>query len=284
MHNVLSIQSAVAYGHAGNSSATFPLQRAGVNVLPVYTVNFSNHTGYGSWRGPMIPAADVAEVITGIDERGVLSRVDAVLAGYLGAADVGHVVLDAAALVKSRNPEAIFLADPVMGDVGRGFYARPGIPEFFREYIVAAANIMTPNLFELQYLVGRQTQTLHDVVAAAHQLRTQGPDIVLVTSVVASDASDGLLRMLAVDGDSTWLVETPTLDCSFVGSGDLTSAMFLAHWLRTRNVGETLGATASVVYSILEQTAVSGEPELQLVAAQEQVVSPTNIFTARPLS
>ena len=77
MHNVLSIQSAVAYGHAGNSSATFPLQRAGVNVYPVYTVTFSNHTGYGSWRGPMIAASDVADVITGIDERGALATVDA---------------------------------------------------------------------------------------------------------------------------------------------------------------------------------------------------------------
>ena len=284
MHNVLSIQSAVAYGHAGNSSATFPLQRSGVNVLPVYTVTFSNHTGYGSWRGPMIPATDVADVITGIDERGVLHRVDAVLAGYLGSAEVGQVVLDAASLVKCRNPKAIFLADPVMGDVGRGFYARPGIPEFFRDRVVAAADIMTPNLFELQYLVGRETSTLSDVAAAARELRAQGPGLVLVTSVVADDAADGLLRMLAVDADSTWLVETPTLDCSFVGSGDLTSAMFLAHWLRNQSLGETLGVTASVVYSILEQTALSGEPELQLVAAQDQVVNPTNVFTAYQLA
>ena len=76
---ILSIQSAVAYGHVGNSAAVFPLQRIGVEVLPVYTVNFSNHTGYGAWRGPLISPADVAEVLTGIEERGVFPQIDAVL-------------------------------------------------------------------------------------------------------------------------------------------------------------------------------------------------------------
>ena len=63
MPTVLSIQSSVSYGHAGNSSAVFTLQRSGVDVIPVYTVMFSNHTGYGSWRGPLIPADDVREVV-----------------------------------------------------------------------------------------------------------------------------------------------------------------------------------------------------------------------------
>ena len=61
--NILSIQSSVAYGHAGNSSAVFPLQRLGHEVWPVFTVHFSNHTGYGDWRGPLLSAADIADVI-----------------------------------------------------------------------------------------------------------------------------------------------------------------------------------------------------------------------------
>ena len=76
---VLSIQSAVAYGHVGNSAAVFPLQRIGVEVMPVYTVTFSNHTGYGAWRGPLISSDDVREVITGIEERGVFPHIDVIL-------------------------------------------------------------------------------------------------------------------------------------------------------------------------------------------------------------
>ena len=57
---VLSIQSHVAYGHVGNSAAVFPLQRLGIEVWPVHTVQFSNHTGYGAWRGPLLDPAATA--------------------------------------------------------------------------------------------------------------------------------------------------------------------------------------------------------------------------------
>ncbi len=284
MHTILSIQSAVAYGHAGNSAAVFPMQRAGVNVWPVYTVNFSNHTGYDTWHGPMIAASDVAAVVHGVDERGALETVEAVLSGYQGSAEVGQVILETAALVKQRNPSALFCADPVMGDLGRGFYARPGIPEFMKEHLVPAADLLTPNLFELQYLTGRTTKTLGDVLEAAEQLRERGPRIVLVTSVVADDLVPDPMRMLAVGEDEAWVVETPLLERDFTGSGDLTTAMFLTHWLKTENLAETLSTTASIVYSILEQTATSGDKELQLVAAQDHVVAPKHSFNATRLS
>lgn len=284
MRTVLSIQSAVAYGHAGNSSAVFPMQRAGINVWPVYTVNFSNHTGYDSWRGPMIDAEDVASVIQGINDRGVLPQVDAVLSGYQGSADMGQVILDAVAVVKQQNPDALFCADPVMGDVGRGFYARPGIPEFMREHVVGAADILTPNLFELQYLSGRDTTTVGDVLAAAEELRSRGPRIVLVTSVVADDMVDDPMRMLAVGDDGAWLVETPLLGRDFTGSGDLTTAMFLTHWLKSGNLADALSKTASIVYSILEDTTSAGERELTLVAAQDNIANPRHTFRAIALS
>ncbi len=109
---ILSIQSAVAYGHVGNSAAVFPLQRIGVEVLPVYTVNFSNHTGYGAWRGPLISPADVRDVITGIEERGVFGEIDVVLSGYQGSEGIGDVILDAVARVKAANPERCTRATP----------------------------------------------------------------------------------------------------------------------------------------------------------------------------
>ena len=278
MTTILSIQSSVAYGHVGNSAATFPLMRSGVEVWPVLTVHFSNHTGYGEWRGPLLAASDVAEVIRGIDDRGVLNRVDAVLSGYQGAEEVGSVVLDAVSLVKERSPRAIYCCDPVMGDVGRGFFVRPGIPEFMRDKVVPKAQIVTPNHFELDFLTGRETRTLDGVIEAAHALREVGPEIVLVTSVVTDTTADDELTMLAVTGDGAWQVTTPRLDRTFTGSGDLTAAMFLAHWLSTESAEKAVGATADIVYSVLKQTADSGLPELQLVAAQDEIVSPTYHF------
>ena len=137
---ILSIQSAVAYGHVGNSAAVFPLQRIGVEVLPVYTVNFSNHTGYGAWRGPLMPPEDVREVVTGIEERDALGEVDAVLSGYQGGEQIGEVILDAVARTKAANPAAIYACDPVMGNAASGCFVHPAIPVLLREKGCAACH------------------------------------------------------------------------------------------------------------------------------------------------
>lgn len=283
MTTILSIQSSVAYGHVGNSAATFPMMRIGVEVWPVLTVHFSNHTGYGQWRGPLLAADDVAQVILGIDERDVLHRVDAVLSGYQGAREVGAEVLRAVELVKERNPNAIYCCDPVIGDVGRGIFVRPGIPEFMRDLVVPAAQVVTPNHFELDFLTGRHTGTLAEVLAAADELRSRGPEVVLVTSAVIEGTDPDQLTMLAVSGSGAWQVTTPRLERTFTGSGDLTAAMFLAGFLETGDPGLAVGRTADVVYSVLKATSDAGSAELLLVAGQEELVNPTHHFEVQQI-
>jgi len=283
MAQILSIQSAVAYGFAGNSAAIFPLRRLGIDAWPVLTVNFSNHTGYGAWRGPHIAAEDVWSVVQGIDDRGVLAKTDAVLSGYLGAADIGQVVLDAVDLTRQRNPQAIYCADPVMGDVGRGFYVAEGIPAFMRQHQVPRATIMTPNLFELEYLTEQSTTSLEEVISAAQSLRQMGPSTVLVTSVTTDDQAPATVRLLAVDDSGCYLVETPLIDRAFTGTGDLTTAVFLAHWLAKEPLIDILSATASVVFSVLEVTAELDRYELALVQAQDDIINPRQTFQAAPV-
>src|SRR3954466_12512370 len=158
--NILSIQSHVAYGHVGNAAATFPLQRIGIEVWPVHTVQFSNHTGYGAWTGRVFEAGLITELVDGITARGVLGRCDGVLSGYMGSAEIGAVILDAVARVKAANPRARYCCDPGIGDVGRGVFVQPGIAEFMRQHAVPAADIVTPNHFELDHLTGRTTRTI----------------------------------------------------------------------------------------------------------------------------
>lgn len=277
---ILSIQSHVSFGFAGNSVAAFTLRRAGLDVWPVNTVEFSNNTSYGDWRGPVLEPEQVGEVVHGVDDRGVLAQVDAVLSGYQGAPQMGRTILAAVELTRSRNPRAIYCCDPVMGDVDRGFYAAPGIPEFMRDRVVGQATIMTPNLFELEYLTGRTTASIADVLDAAALLRSRGPRTVLITSVVGRDADDDVIRMVAQDDAETWQVTTPIIDRKFTGSGDLTSAVFLAALLRGQSLGEALSLTASSVFSVLQRTHELGRRELALVQAQEDIVAPSHRFEA----
>jgi pyridoxine kinase len=275
---ILSIQSSVAYGHVGNSAVTFPLMRMGVDVWPVITVHFSNHTGYESWRGPLLSAADLRDVVQGIDERGLLGEVDAVLSGYQGGTDIGAMILDAVALVKLRNPAAIYCCDPVLGDADVGSYVLPGIAEFMREQVVPAAQIITPNQFELTALTDRQVSTMADVLDAADVARALGPEVVLVTSVVRRDTPPARIEMVAVDSDGAWLVSTPRLPRTFTGSGDVTAATFLAALLRLRDVPEALAHAAAVSYGLLAITADLGRSELALIDAQEEFLHPSHRF------
>ncbi len=275
---ILSIQSHVAYGHAGNSAAVFPLQRLGKEVWPVLTVTFSNHTGYGAWRGPLLAAADVAEVIAGIEDRGMLAECEAVLSGYQGAEDVGAVVLDAVGRVKAVNPAAVYCCDPVMGDVGRGMFVRPGIPEFMRDRVVPAADVVTPNHFELDFLSGRTSATTAELLEAADALRAAGPAVVLVTSAVTEDTPEGTLDLVAVDGDGAWRTRTPRLGISPNGAGDVTAAVFLANLLDGHPLDQALARTAASVYAVLELTHAGGHREIQLVGAQEQIAEPPSRF------
>ncbi len=276
---IVSIQSAVAYGHVGNSAAVFPLQRLGVEVWPVYTVTFSNHTGYGAWRGPLIPANDVREVILGMHERGALDGVDAVLSGYQGGTEIGAVILDAVARVKAANPSAIYACDPVMGNAASGCFVHPDIPVLLRDQVVPNADLITPNQFELGYLTGTAPETLADTLAAVDAARAMGPSTVLVTSVLRPDRPAGMIEMLAVHGDQAWLVATPHLPMKANGSGDVTAALFTAHLLASGRVEEALAKTVSSVYALLARTLESGRRELQLVQSQEDIAHPAMEFT-----
>ncbi|MGY1637668.1 pyridoxal kinase PdxY [Geodermatophilus sp. SYSU D00742] len=275
---VLSIQSHVAYGHVGNSSAVFPLQRLGVEVWPVHTVQFSNHTGYGEWRGRVFDGPAIEEVVQGISERGVLGRCDAVLSGYLGSADIGHAVVQTVQRVRAANPAAVYCCDPVIGDVGRGVFVRPGIPEFMREVAVPAADIVTPNHYELDALSGRTTHTLAEVTDAVAAVQAMGPRVVLTTSLVTDDTPADCVDLLASEGGRHSRVRTPRLDVAVNGAGDAIAALFLAHWLETRDAGLALGRAAASVYGLLKRTEDAGSREILLVAAQEEFVAPSRSF------
>jgi len=278
---VLSIQSAVAYGHVGNSAAVFPLQRIGVEVVPVPTVNFSNHTGYGAWRGPLIPPPDVAEILLGVQERGVFPQIDAVLSGYQGGVGIGDVIVDVVRRVKAANPSAVYACDPVMGNAKSGCFVAPEIPDMLRDRVVPVADIITPNQFELGYLTGTEPSSIESTLASADLARAAGPSTVLVTSVERPDREEGTIEMLAVDDAGAWLVSTPHLPFKANGSGDVTAALFTAHYVATKDAALSLERTASSVFDLIETTYRSGERELQLVQAQEFYATPRMQFTAR---
>jgi len=281
--NILSIQSHVAYGHVGNASAVFPMQRLGVDVWPIHTVQFSNHTGYGAWKGRVFDGATIDEVMEGIAERGVLPTCDGVLSGYMGSADIGHAILSAVERVRAANPKAMYCCDPVIGDVGRGIFVRPGIPEFMREQAVPAADIVTPNQFELELLTDIEVKTISDAHRAVETLRDAGPKVVLVTSLVTEETPADAIDLMAADAQGAYRVRTPKLDVSVNGAGDAIAALFFVHYLRDGSAASALAKASSSVFGLLKRTKEAGSREILTVAAQDEFVTPSQVFAPETL-
>jgi pyridoxine kinase len=281
---ILSIQSAVAYGHVGNSAAVFPLQRLGMEVWPVDTVQFSNHPGYGGRTGQVFTGEHVRDVVAGIAARGVLGGCLAVLSGYLGDPAVGEAVLDAVALVRQANPAVRYCCDPVIGDAGPGVYVQRDIPGLLRNRVLPQANIATPNQFELELLTGLPIATLEDAKAAVAALRrTMQPEAcVLVTSLAVADTPSDCIDLMAADDEGTWRLRTPRLQIAANGTGDTIAALFLLHSLRTGSTPQALAEAASALFGVLSRTLQAGSRELLTVAAQEEFVTPSRRFTAEP--
>ncbi|HZP99161.1 MAG TPA: pyridoxal kinase PdxY [Reyranella sp.] len=280
----LSLQSHVAYGYVGNRAATFPLQRLGHEVWAVNTVEFSNHTGYGAWRGRVASAEQVADIVHGIEALGLFPKCDALLTGYVGDAALADVVMDAAKKVRAANHRAVWCCDPVLGDVDTGVYVKAGIDGFFRERAIPAADLVTPNHFELELLTGRRIGTMQEALAAA-RLLLNGPRLVLVTSLKRTDHPADQIEMVAVNHEAAWRVSTPHIGFAVApnGTGDAVAALFTAFWLESGDVALALGKAASAIYAVLDATSAAGERELQLVAAQDRLVAPTRQFRAEKL-
>jgi pyridoxine kinase len=256
----------------------------GHEVWAVNTVEFSNHTGYGAWKGRTASAEQVADIVHGIEALGMLATCDAVLTGYVGDAALGDVVLDTVHKVRKANPRAVWCCDPVLGDIDTGIYVKPGIDTFFKDRALPLADLITPNHFELEHLTGRKVGTLDEAVAAARGL-LDGPRLALVTSFLRAGAANEQVEMLAVTADAAWRIVTPLIAFEIMpnGTGDAVAALFTAHWLESGDIASALGKAASSIWAVLDATRAMGERELQLVAAQDRLVSPARRFAAERL-
>jgi len=280
---VLSIQSSVAFGHVGNAAAVLPLQRLGIEVWPVNTVQFSNHPGYGEYRGRVHDPAEVADLIAGLGARGVFPRCRAVLSGYLGAPGTGAVVREAVAAVKAANPAALYCCDPAIGDAAEGLYVAGELAAVLRDTLVARADMVLPNAFELAYLARCPVGGAADALAAADALLARGPGLVVVTSLPGAAAERSTISTLAATRREAWLVTTPRLDLAAKGTGDAFAALFLGRRLLGDDLRTALEGAVAAVFALVEATVAAGARELRLVAAQDAMAAPPARFGAERL-
>ncbi|MGY4491575.1 pyridoxal kinase PdxY [Pseudomonas sp. TE3610] len=284
--HLLAIQSHVVFGHAGNGAAVFPMQRMGVNVWPLNTVQFSNHTQYGQWAGEVLAPAQIPALVEGIATIGELGNCDAVLSGYLGSAAQGRAILEVVRKVKATNPHALYLCDPVMGHPEKGCSVPSEVSDFLLSEAVSAADLVCPNQLELNTFCGRPAQSLEDCVAMARMLLARGPKAVLVKHLAYPGKGAEDFEMLLVNAEGSWHLRRPLLAFARqpVGVGDLTSGLFLARLLLGDSQVAAFEFAAAAVHEVLLETQACTSYELELVRAQDRIVHPRVRFEAQRLT
>ena len=230
MPSIISAQSHVCYGHVGNSAAAFPMQKLGVSVHSVPTTILSNHPAHSSFYGQAIESDLLRGLFSGLEERGAFHGSAGFQSGYLATLDNGHVIEKAVKRFKVCNPKGIYCLDPVMGDVGKGFFVQAGIPELIAQKLLPLADIITPNKFEFDALTATSCQSHNDMVAAARKLM-EGFNLRCVVITSADFGEGDTTHTLVVRREDATLYTTPFLQNGPSGTGDLFTGMFIARIL-----------------------------------------------------
>lgn len=287
MNNVLSIQSHVVYGYAGNKAAVLPMQLLGMDVWPLNTVQFSNHTQYQKWKGMVIPKEQIAEITQGIAEIDALHECDAVLSGYIGAAEQGQEILNTVQRIKSLNPNALYFCDPVMGHPDKGCIVAPGVAEFLIHDALPQADILAPNLIELRELTGLKVEDFSGALKAIEHLLSRGVKKVLVKHLSKVGKDSSKFEMILATTAGIWHISRPLHEFvgrEPVGVGDLTSGVFLANLLNGMDDVSAFEHTANAVNDVMSATQRAGKYELQIVAARREIMQPQSHYRAEKIA
>ncbi len=262
---VISIQSQVVHGHVGNSAAVYPMQAHGITVAAVPTTLLSNHPRYPTVHGRVLDAGMVAELLLGVEERGLIQQAKVLLTGYLGSPAVAAVVADFVERAKRLNPDLIYLCDPVMGDDDSGLFVAAELPPLFRERLIPQASVITPNQFELAHVAGHPLRDMDRLLAAASSLAQSGSPAVLVTGCTLTDTAAGRIETILCDPNAPKRIGTPRLPIRPCGTGDLLAGLVSAHLARGLDLAAAAEQAVAEVFSVLQRTQEAGTEEMQLI-------------------
>ncbi|MEO1199716.1 MAG: pyridoxal kinase [Pseudomonadota bacterium] len=268
MATVILATSLVSIGRVGARSAMFALERLGHDVWFLPTVTLPFHPGHGPGT-KIVPDTEMfAQLVEDIMERSDLDTVDAVMTGYLadpGQADVLARMIDA---VRDTGADATILCDPVIGD-DSGLYVPDSVARAQRDVLVPKADILTPNRFELEWLLGASLGSNEALAEAARTLPAQQ---VAVTSAFA--LMRGMAATLLVADGNAVLAEARAAEPAPRGPGDLFAALFLAHLLAGLASQDALTRAASSVHELVALAVRHGLQELPLPSDQAALTAP----------
>ncbi|MCX8671444.1 pyridoxal kinase PdxY [Gilliamella sp. B2865] len=287
MKTVLSIQSNVVYGYAGNKVATLAMQLQGVEVMPIHTVQLSSNTVYPHYDGIVLGAQQITRIVNSLEKIGVLSSIDAIISGYIGLAEQGEEILEAVKKIKFYNPNAIYVCDPVMGgDINKGSSLPQNIIDFFTKQAIKYADYITPNLLELQILSNLEIKTFNDVLKAIKTLQNKPIQAILVKNLLHAGKTTELFEMILATPSQSYHLARPLYDFPHrpLGVGDLICSLFTAHLVNGQSQLTAFELAANAANHVLDITKQQNARELAIIDAQQWIKQPDLKYRGTPLA
>ncbi|XP_027076374.1 pyridoxal kinase-like isoform X1 [Coffea arabica] len=292
---VLSIQSHTVQGYVGNKSAVFALQLLGYDVDPINSVQFSNHTGYPTFKGQVLNGDQLWDLIEGLEANDLLYYTH-LLTGYIGSVSFLNTVLKVVDKLRAINPGLTYVCDPVMGDEGK-LYVPQELVSVYREKVVPVASMLTPNQFEAELLTGIRIVSEQDGREACNRLHAAGPPKVVITSMNMNGnlILIGSHRKEKALPPEQFKIAIPKIPAYFTGTGDLMTALLLG-W--SNRYPDNLEKAAELAVSSLQALLVrtlndyrragydcqSSSLEIRLIQSQDDIRNPEAKYKAERYS
>lgn len=228
MKTVLSILSHVVHGYVGNRSAVFPLQYSGWDVDAIDTTNFSNHPGYGTFKGKPSSPELIESLFEGISDIINAERdYDMILTGYAPNEAVLKVIhRNVRAIFQKAHTRPVWVLDPVLGDNGKLYVLEEVVPAYKDILASGYVTVVTPNQFEFELLSGTPVSSWESLVDAFEKFNQQyNVPYVVLSSVILDNRMYSVGFTAAEPKNKIFYIPIDKIDCNFNGCGDLFAAL-----------------------------------------------------------
>lgn len=271
MKTVLIISSFVAASQVGANAAAFCLRRLGIEAIVLPTTLMGRHPGWGEPGGGSVEADVLRKMWSAIRQQDI--KFDAVLSGYLGQDSHIDLCADIIQEIKRNNKSAFTLIDPVMGDNG-ALYIPATRAEAIAKTLIPLADMITPNVWELSYLVGQNFSSHKEIIEAARSLAPES----LITSAPESHDNHDEIGAIWTNHDNVVQVSHKRFSTVPHGGGDALAATVLGHKLSgLSSITATERAVGSIFAIMKAANAMtsnqSGRRELPLIETQDALIN-----------
>lgn len=258
------IHSKVATGFVGSNTTAFVLQTNGYDVITIPTVLYSSHLGYPVVGGGKIPDDLFSSVLKGISVLGILADVSTIITGFMGSAEQVRVTADFIRMIRQKNPDILYLCDPVMGDTDKGMYVEPDVADAVAEQLVPLADLLTPNQFEAEKIIRKrigQTQDIHRFLQQKFDLSKQK---IVITGCGFAAADGNLSYNCIAEEHSCHNIKIRKIDLHPPGTGELFTAHLYLSMLRGMKLIDAVALSGDILSAVLQKMYNENRTEFEL--------------------